>query len=39
MVDSKIIEDGGREHLLPEEFFEHLEIAKGAERNSLSEHS
>ena len=35
----EVIRKGGKDHGLPEEFFEHLEIAKGAERNSLPEHS
>ena len=33
---SKIIEDGGREHRLPDEFFEHLEIARVTERNPVA---
>jgi hypothetical protein len=35
----KVIHLGGKQHQLPQEFFEHLEFAKGAERNSLPEHS
>ena len=32
----KIIEDGGKEHRLPDEFFEHLAIARVTERNPLA---
>ena len=33
---SKIIEEGGGEHRLPDEFFKHLEIARVTERNPVA---
>jgi hypothetical protein len=32
----KIIEEGGDEHRLPDEFFKHLEIARATERNPVA---